>query len=125
MINTINDQAEGLAPAAAAPTDLARLWEKWDSNMPGTKTPVVVDSVNALLDDYSLAEIEEAITIACKRNRRSLGYIEGILQKGAFSTSPSATHRNHSTSHSTNNGTNAILDYAKSKEMFSGRNNQE
>lgn len=76
-------------PAAAAPNaDVARLWAKWDANMPGAKTHVIVDSVNALLDDYSIAEIEEAITIACKRNKRYLSYVEGILARGAFSDPP-------------------------------------
>lgn len=86
----IEDQveAEGLAPPAAAaapPNDVARLWTKWDANMPGAKSRVIVDEVNALLDDYSIAEIEEAITIACKRNIRTLSYVEGILVKGVFS----------------------------------------
>lgn len=79
-------EAEGLAPPAAAATNanVARLWAKWDANMPGAKTEVIVDSVNALLDDYSIAEIEEAINIACKRNKRYLSYVEGILARGAF-----------------------------------------
>lgn len=83
-------EAEGPAPpaAAAVENDIARLWAKWDANMPGAKTGVIVDSVNALLDDYSIAEIEQAITIACKRNKRSLSYVEGILAKGAFTEHP-------------------------------------
>jgi hypothetical protein len=86
----VKAEAEGSArPAAAAiDPDVARLWRKWDANMPGTKTPVIVDSVNALLGDYSVAEIEEAIVIACKQNKRNLRYIEGILAKGAFSAPP-------------------------------------
>jgi hypothetical protein len=75
-------------PAAAVDPSIARLWAKWDANMPGAKTEVIVDSVNALLDDYSVAEIEEAINIACKRNKRYLSYVEGILARGAFSQAP-------------------------------------
>lgn len=83
-------KAEGVPPppAAAIDPDVARLWTKWDANMPGAKTRVIVDGVNALLDDYSIAEIEEAITIACKRNKRYLSYVEGILARGAFSQAP-------------------------------------
>lgn len=83
-------EVERATPPAAAPPepDVARLWAKWDANMPGTRTPVIVDAVNVLLIDYSVAEIEEAISIACKQNKRNLRYIEGILAKGAFSDAP-------------------------------------
>jgi DnaD/phage-associated family protein len=74
----------GDAPAAAAENDVARLWQKWNDNMPGAKSQVIVDEVNALLDDYGIAEIEEAIRIACRRNKRTLSYIQGILAKGAL-----------------------------------------
>lgn len=85
------EEAEGAAPPAAAADydpDVARIWAKWDANMPGVRTEVITNSVNSLLDDYSAAEIEEAISIACKRNRRNLSYIQGILAKGVFSETP-------------------------------------
>jgi len=91
----VKDQEE--AATAREPTppatiaidpDVARVWGAWDANMPGTRTPVIVDAVNGLLDDYSAAEIEEAISIACKRNNRNFGYIEGILAKGVFNDRP-------------------------------------
>lgn len=111
--------AEGATPAAAAATDpdVARLWAKWNANMPGTKTPVIVDGVNALLDDYSIAEIEEAITIACKRNNRNLGYVEGILQRGAFREKPPPSGGDYST----NNGVTAVTGYLLEKGMHSGQ----
>lgn len=89
-------EAEGAAPAAAADydPDVARIWAKWDANMPGVRTEVITNSVNSLLDDYSAAEIEEAISIACKRNRRNLSYIQGILAKGAFSEAPAHANGN-------------------------------
>lgn len=82
--------AEGATPPPAAAIDpnVARLWAKWDANMPGVKTRVIVDAVNELLTEYSAAEIEEAITIACRRNKRYLSYVEGILARGAFSEAP-------------------------------------
>lgn len=122
QINTNKEQLEGKAaegaapPAAAIDRDLARVWEVWDANMPGTRSPVIVDGVNALLDEYSAAEIEEAIAIACKQNKRTLRYIEGILAKGAFSTAPPSVGK------PTNNGLAAIMEYASSKGMFSERN---
>lgn len=74
--------------AAAVDPNVAIVWETWLANMPGTLTPVIVDAVNGLLKKYSAAEIVEAITIAVKKNNRSLSYIEGILVRGAFSTAP-------------------------------------
>lgn len=50
--------------------------------------------------------------------------IEGMLD-WAFNPNLIAERGYRNDNRSTNNGTNAILDYAKSKEMFSGRNNQE
>lgn len=97
QINTNKDQLETKAAAEAAPhaaaldRDVARVWEAWDANMPGAKTPVIVESVTAMLEDYSPAEIVEAISIAVKKNKRSLSYVQGILGKGAFSDAPKPT----------------------------------
>lgn len=81
-------EVEAASATAAANPDIVRIWKVWDANMPGTKTPVIVDGVNGLLDDYSAAEIEEAIRIACSRNKRNLSYVQGILAKGAFTEQP-------------------------------------
>lgn len=91
-------EAEGAAPPTAAAMspeatvpidpDVARVWEAWNANMPGTRSQVVTDGVNALLDDYSAAEIVEAIAIACRRQKRSLSYVQGILAKGVFAHTP-------------------------------------
>lgn len=79
---------EPASPAATADSDTARVWAKWNANMPGVKTQVIVDAVNELLTEYSAWEIEEAITIACKRNKRYLSYVQGILAKGVGSPPP-------------------------------------
>lgn len=110
---------EGAAPPAAVDPDVAQVWEAWTANMPGMVTPVIKDSVNALLDEYSAAEIVEAIAIACRKNKRYLDYIKGILSKGAFSTPPPSAA---TPGKPTNNGLAAILDYTSSKGMFSERN---
>lgn len=119
----VKAEAEGAAPpAATVDTDLARIWEAWDANMPGTKSPVIVDGVNSLLDDYSAAEIVEAIAIACRKNKRNLGYIQGILAKGAFSQPPTATGGDYRPAHGTNRGRNAAAAYMERKGMLNGRN---
>lgn len=102
-------EAEGLAPPAAVATNanIARLWAKWDANMPGVKTQVIVDGVNELLNEYSIAEIEEAINIACKRNKRFLSYIEGILAKGVFSDRPQPSGGDYRSNHGTHRRYNA------------------
>lgn len=121
----VKDQVEvevkGATPAATAVNDVASLWQKWDANMPGTKTPVIVDSVNSLLDDYSIAEIEQAITIACQRNQRNFGYVRGILQKGVFSdrASPSGGEVGRKSS---NRGLAAATGFMQRKGMLNGSN---
>jgi hypothetical protein len=118
----VKEEAE-TPPAAAAVTspDTARLWVKWDANMPGTKTPVIVDSVNGLLDDYAIAEIEEAITIACKRNIRTFSYVQGILAKGALRSPPTPNGGDYAPQRSGNRGFNAASDYMREKGMFNER----
>lgn len=115
---------EPTRPAAAAKpaSDTVRLWAKWDANIPGTRTPVIVDSVNELLKEYSIGEIEEAISIACKRNNRNLSYIEGILRKGAFSDRASPSGGDHRPARTGNRGLAAATSYMQRKGMLDGRN---
>lgn len=117
-------EAEGATPSAAAvlDPDAARVWEAWNANMPGTKSPVIADGVNALLDEYSAAEIIEAIAIACRRHKRSLGYIEGILIKGVFEKPQITTGADYRPGRSTNGGVAAVLGYMEEKGMRNGRN---
>lgn len=121
-INTNKDQAaEEAAAATEELTPLQRVWRAWDANMPGTKTPVIVDSVNSLLDEYSPAEIEEAIAIACKRNKRSLGFVEGILRRGAFSEKPKPSGGDYPSPYrSVNRGRAAATAYMERKGMIHG-----
>lgn len=116
--NEVKAEAEKAAPAAAAiDLDVARVWEAWNANMPGTRSQVITDGVNALLDDYSAAEIVEAIAIACRRHKRSLGYIQGILQKGVFNGPPITRGGDYST----NNGIAAVTGYLLEKGMRNGQ----
>lgn len=91
----VKAEAERAAPppaAAAIDPDVARVWEAWNANMPGIRTPVITDGVNALLEEYSAAEIIKAISIACERHKRNLGYVRGILERGVFSQAPPGTN---------------------------------
>jgi hypothetical protein len=116
------EEAPPAAVAAVVNPDAARVWAKWNANMPGVKTPVIVDSVNSLLDDYSAAEIEEAITIACARNIRSLSYVQGILGKGVFKERPKPGGGDYPPpSRTSNRGRNAAADYMQRKGMLNGR----
>lgn len=64
--------------AAATPT----VGEAWADNMPGTMTPMLLDQLKQLEKEYSAREIIGAIEIAVKRNKRTLGYVEGVLRRG-------------------------------------------
>ena len=112
-------KVEGATPPATDP-DVARVWEAWTANMPGMVTPVIKDSVNELLNEYSAAEVVEAIAIACRKNKRYLDYIKGILAKGAFGERPTVTGGDYRT---TNNGLAAAQAYAEMKGYtVNGRN---
>lgn len=105
----VSEQPSPAATSATADPNVARVWTKWDANMPGTKTQVIVDGVNDLLMQYSASEIEEAITIACKRNKRTLGYVQGVLAKGVYSQAPPER--------TTNRGVAAVTAYMEKKGM--------
>lgn len=77
------------APAAALDSDTAIVFQAWTENMPGVLTPKLVDSIHDLLAEYNAHELVRAIGIACERERRTLGYVRGILQKG-IDRSPSS-----------------------------------
>lgn len=113
----VKAEAEKAAPAAAIDPDVARVWEAWHANMPGTKSQVVTDGVNALIDEYSAAEIIEAIAISCRRHKRSLSYVHGILQKGVFNGPPITRGGDYST----NNGIAAVTGYLLEKGMRNGQ----
>jgi hypothetical protein len=68
--------------ATATERETAAVWQAWTDNMPGTITPIITDAVHELLREYSAREVIRAIGIAVERNKRSLGYIRGCLQKG-------------------------------------------
>ncbi len=61
-------------------------------------SPKEVEKLNELIHKYGSEKVENAINIAVIRNKHSLGYIEGILQKEAVNTTLSK-----SASASTNN----------------------
>lgn len=71
--------------AAAAPDPVM---DAWLNNMPGTMTPILADSINDLRNEYGDVAFVEAIKIAVKRNRRSLDYVVGCLQRGVDVPAP-------------------------------------
>jgi DnaD/phage-associated family protein len=116
--NTTEREKKAAAPAAD-PTPFERVWIAWDKNMPGVKTPVIVDAVNGWIDIYSAAEIEEAIAIACKRNKRNFSYVNGILTRGAFAEKPKPSGGDYAPQHrTTNRGLKAVQDYMREKGMI-------
>lgn len=81
----VKDQVEVEVADEAA----AAVWKAYSENIPGTLTPVIVETVNDWLKEYSPAEIVHAIGIAVQRNQRNCKYIHGILKRGAFKARPS------------------------------------
>ena len=60
--------------------DIAKIAELFQSNGFGTINITVREMLVILLEDYSVEWIIEAIKVAVKNNKRSLKYVEGILQ---------------------------------------------
>lgn len=88
-------EAEEERPAAAAKSSsvVSPAWQAYTENMPGVVTPVIADQVNALIDDYGDRDVYRAIVIACERNKRSLGYVKGVLERGIDTPKPAANGR--------------------------------
>ena len=78
IASTDGVRTEEKAAEAATPT----VGEAWADNMPGMMTPSLLDQLKELEKEYSEREIVGAIGIAVKRNRRTLGYVEGVLRRG-------------------------------------------
>lgn len=68
--------------AAAAAPSLDDVFKTWGANMPGIMTEIIRVGLVDLTNDYSVPEILKAISIACERNKRTLGYVRGILDRG-------------------------------------------
>lgn len=82
-------EVEEETATATAAVDI--VMDTWLSNMPGSMTPVITDGLTDLEKDYSSAEIVKAIGIACERNKRNLGYVRGILQRGVDLNAPNSS----------------------------------
>jgi DnaD/phage-associated family protein len=74
----VKTEKKAVEAAATAPT----VGEAWADNMPGLMTPMILSRLEELEKEYSEREIVGAIEIAVKRNKRNLGYVEGVLRRG-------------------------------------------
>lgn len=55
----------------------------WQNNMPGTMTQIIADELNDFIETYTAPEVDAAIRLAVKANKRSMSYVAGILRKRA------------------------------------------
>lgn len=51
--------------------------------MPGSLTPIITEELGELVDTYGVPEVELAINLAVKANKRNVRYVRGILVKRA------------------------------------------
>jgi DnaD/phage-associated family protein len=85
VVAYVDPRARDQTAAAAA-----EVFTMWTENI-GALTPHLVTQLQSLQAEYSDREVVHAIGLACEREKRSLGYVRGILKRGAFSdTSPPA-----------------------------------
>lgn len=61
--------------------DYARLCSKFENEGFGTLTAIMGEDINALLNEYPVDWIDEAMTVAVQANKRQLRYVRGILVK--------------------------------------------
>lgn len=89
-LQVLKTSTERVAATATADSAVTEVFDVWRRNMAGVMTEIIRDGILDLLDDYSQAEVLQAIKIACERNKRTLGYVRGILQKGVDVPVPSS-----------------------------------
>lgn len=70
---------EDVAPSHVL-VDRPNIFRIYEQNI-GPLTPLIADMLTELENDYGLVWVEEAITIAVKRNVRNLPYVEAILKR--------------------------------------------
>lgn len=61
--------------------DFARLCTKFESEGFGTLTQIMGEDINALLNEFPVDWIDEAMTVSVQANKRQLRYVRGILVK--------------------------------------------
>ena len=67
----------------------------WQSNMPGTLSPIIAEELDDLIETYTPSEVDTAIRLAVSAGKRNIRYVNGILKKRATGEdkSPSATQK--------------------------------
>lgn len=71
------------APPMAVVVDCGSVFRLWENNMPGSLTPIITEELGELVDTYGVPEVELAINLAVKANKRNVRYVRGILVKRA------------------------------------------
>lgn len=61
--------------------DYARVCGKFENNGFGTLTQIMGEEINALLDEYPVDWIDDAMTVSVTANIRNMRYVRGILVK--------------------------------------------
>lgn len=51
----------------------------WQQNIPGTLTPIIVEQLDDLIDEFGAESLIHAITVAVNANIRTMRYIKGVL----------------------------------------------
>jgi len=75
------DKAEvAVATAAAALPDVLHAWTV--NEMGGKPVGAIRKGLHELTETYGAGDVLRAIGIACERDRRTMGYVRGILSKG-------------------------------------------
>jgi DnaD/phage-associated family protein len=65
----------------------------WESNMPGTLTPIISDQIKDWVATFGAKETLDAIGVAVKNNARRANYVDGVLRRRAAGTDPPKTQQ--------------------------------
>jgi DnaD/phage-associated family protein len=68
--------------------------ELWEQLAPGSLSPLLAEKIHDMIDSYGADEVVRAIGIARDNNKRSPGYVEGILRRRANGEGAPGTNGN-------------------------------
>lgn len=74
-------QAASNKPVLSAADDYAKVAKSFEGNGFGLLTAILQDEITALLDEYPVTWILDAMRVSVSANKRSLRYVHGILRK--------------------------------------------
>lgn len=79
--NFAYSQAATNKPVLSADDDYAKVARSFEGNGFGLLTAILQDEITALLEEYPVAWILDAMRVSVSANKRSLRYVHGILRK--------------------------------------------